>query len=45
MYLDLVWLSDYFRIEMSRVIGITMSAGSPMERDEFTAGFDEEFLW
>ena len=34
MYLDSVWLSDHFRIEMSRV---TMRAGSPMERDEFTA--------
>ena len=35
MYLDSVWLSDQFRTEMSRVMGTTMSAGSPMERDEF----------
>ena len=37
MYFDSVWLSDHFRIEMSQVIGTTMSAGSPMERDEFMA--------
>ena len=37
MYLDSVCLSDHFRIEMSRVIGTTMSAVSPMERDKFTA--------
>ena len=36
-YLDSVWLSDYFPVEMSQVIGITISAGSHMEKDEFTA--------
>ena len=45
MFLDSVWLSDHFRIELSQVIGTTVSAVSPMERDEFTALFDQEFLW
>ena len=30
MYLDSVWLSDHFQIEMSRVTETTMSAGSPI---------------
>ena len=37
MYLESVWLLDHFRIEIFRVIGTTTSAGSPKERDEFTA--------
>ena len=36
-YLDSVWLSYYFPVEMSQVIGITISVGSHMEKDEFTA--------
>ena len=32
-----VWLSDYFPVEMSQVIGTTISVGSQMEKDEFTA--------
>ena len=34
---DSVWLSDYFPVEMSWVIGTTISVGSHMEKDEFTA--------
>ena len=30
---------------MSQVIGTTISVGSHMEKDEFTALFDQEFLW
>ena len=30
---------------MSQVIGTTISVGSHMEKDEFTAKFDQEFLW
>ena len=37
IHLDSGWLSDHFRIEMSRVTGTITSAGSPMERDEFMA--------
>ena len=37
MYFDSVWLLDYFRVKMSMVIGTTISARSPMERDGFTA--------
>ena len=44
-YLDSVWLSDYFPVEMSQVIGTTISVGSHMEKDEFTAWFNQEFLW
>ena len=44
--IDSVWFSDYFPVEMSQVIGTTVSVGSHMEKDEFTAWFDqEEFLW
>ena len=30
---------------MSQVIGTTISIGNHMEKDEFTAWFDQEFLW
>ena len=36
-YIDSVWLSDYFPVEMSHVIGTAISVGSHMEKDEFTA--------
>ena len=37
LYIDSVWLSDYFPVEMCQVIGTTISVRSHMEKDEFTA--------
>ena len=36
-YIDSVWLSDSFPVEMFQVIRTTIGVGSHMEKDEFTA--------